>query len=42
MANSSLSRVGVIRAMQFAATAAIVLWPAVGWAQGESQATFEP
>ncbi len=38
MANSSLFRVGVLRTIQFAAAAAIVLWPAGGWAQGGVQA----
>ena len=40
MANSSSWQVGVIRVTQFAAAVAIVLWPAGGWAQSESQATF--
>ncbi len=42
MANTSPRRVGILRAMQFAATAAIVLWPPSGWAQSDTQAVFTP
>jgi len=42
MANSSRSRLNILRAMRFAAAVAIVLWPACTWAQSESPATFTP
>jgi len=42
MGNSSPGRVGVIRAAQFAAAAAFVLWPAPGWAQSKVEAEFTP
>jgi len=40
MVNGGPTRVGVIRAVQFAAAMAIVLWPVSGWAQSDSQVTF--
>ena len=42
MSNRTSWRVGVIRIMQFTATMAIVLWTAIGWAQGGIQASFAP